>query len=108
MANLTANKKDGRIVSYKIKVFLGRDDKGKQIFRCTTWQVSEGLVALVSGPFPKEFGRYKTGILRSTTWKSRYICIDLYKNISCVLGRSGVRRFTVWNKISNNDTMLHC
>lgn len=43
MANLTANKKDGRIVSYKIKVFLGRDDKGKQIFRCTTWQVPEGL-----------------------------------------------------------------
>ncbi len=43
MANLTANKKDGRIVSYKTKVFLGRDDNGKQIFRCTTWQVPEGL-----------------------------------------------------------------
>lgn len=43
MAHLTANKKDGRIVSYKIKAFLGRDENGKQIFKCTTWQVPEGL-----------------------------------------------------------------
>lgn len=37
MASIYPNRKDGKIVSFKFKVFLGRDEKGKQIFKCTTW-----------------------------------------------------------------------
>lgn len=37
MASIYPNRKDGKIVSFKFKVFLGRDAKGKQIFKCKTW-----------------------------------------------------------------------
>ncbi|MDD3242136.1 MAG: hypothetical protein PHD32_00245 [Eubacteriales bacterium] len=43
MASITANIKDGKTVSYKFKCFLGRTEKGKQIFRCTTWKAPESL-----------------------------------------------------------------
>ncbi len=46
MASIYPNRKDGKVVSIKFKAFLGRDEKGKQIFKCTTWtpekQMSEG------------------------------------------------------------------
>ena len=37
MASIYPNKKEGKIVSFKFKVFLGRDEKGKQQFKCKTW-----------------------------------------------------------------------
>lgn len=37
MASIYPNRKNGKIVSVKIKVFLGRDENGKQIFKCRTW-----------------------------------------------------------------------
>jgi len=43
MATIQEKKKNGEIVSYKFKVYLGRDEKGKQIFRCTTWFPEEKL-----------------------------------------------------------------
>ncbi len=37
MASIYPNRKDGKIISFKFKAFLGRDKNGKQIFKCTTW-----------------------------------------------------------------------
>ena len=37
MATIYPNRKDGKIVSVKFKAFLGRDEHGKQIFKCKTW-----------------------------------------------------------------------
>ena len=38
-------KKGCRIVSYKFKAYLGKDENQKQIFRCMTWVPPEGLPA---------------------------------------------------------------
>lgn len=44
MASITQNKKDGKIISYKFKVCVGRDEFGKQIWRCTTWKAPDGTM----------------------------------------------------------------
>ena len=41
MANITPNQKDGKIVSYRFRVCVGRDETGKQEFRSITWKVPE-------------------------------------------------------------------
>lgn len=50
MATIYQNRKDGKIVSFKFKAFLGRDENGKQIFKCKTWKpekaMSEGKLIL--------------------------------------------------------------
>ena len=43
MANIQEKIKGKKIVSFKIKVCVGRDENGKQVFRCTTWYPPEGL-----------------------------------------------------------------
>ena len=43
MANITPNIKDGKTVSYKFRCCLGRKENGKQIFKCTTWHIPNGL-----------------------------------------------------------------
>lgn len=43
MATAIPNIKNGKTVSYKFKICLGRDELGKQIFKCKTWKVPEGL-----------------------------------------------------------------
>lgn len=45
MANIRENKRDGKVVSYRFTVCLGRDANNKQIRRYTTWEVPEGLTA---------------------------------------------------------------
>ena len=35
--------KDGKIVSFKIMVLLGRDEKNKQRFKCKTWHPDKGM-----------------------------------------------------------------
>ena len=44
MASIIPNSRDGKIISYKFKACVGRDDCGKQVVRCTTWKVPAGLV----------------------------------------------------------------
>ncbi len=43
MATITENNKNGKVISYKIKAYLGRDELGKKIDRYTTWKVPKGL-----------------------------------------------------------------
>ena len=43
MATVYPVKKGCRIVSYKFKAYLGKDENQKQIFRCTTWIPPEEL-----------------------------------------------------------------
>ena len=43
MANIRENKRDGKIISYRFTVCLGRDANNKQIRRYTTWEAPEGL-----------------------------------------------------------------
>ncbi|MBQ5762084.1 MAG: hypothetical protein IIW02_04635 [Clostridia bacterium] len=43
MATIYQNKKDGKIVSFKFKAFLGRNEKGKQIFKCKTWKCNQKI-----------------------------------------------------------------
>ena len=44
LASIIQNKKDGKVISYKFMVFVGRDEFGKQIWRCNTWKAPEGLI----------------------------------------------------------------
>ena len=37
MASIYPNSKDGKIISVKFKACLGRDENGKQLFKCKTW-----------------------------------------------------------------------
>jgi len=37
MASIYPNFKDGKIISFKFKAYLGKDENGKQIFKCKTW-----------------------------------------------------------------------
>ncbi len=43
MATIIPNQKEGKIISYKFKSYVGRDELGKQVFKCHTWKVPEGL-----------------------------------------------------------------
>jgi len=38
MASIKVNKKDGKIVSFKFRVFIGRDEYGRQRFKTKTWK----------------------------------------------------------------------
>ena len=43
MASIYPNRKNGKIVSFKFKVYLGRDGNGKQIFKCSTWTPDKAM-----------------------------------------------------------------
>ncbi|MBQ7093179.1 MAG: phage integrase N-terminal SAM-like domain-containing protein, partial [Clostridia bacterium] len=43
MASIYPNRKDGKIVSFKFKAFLGRDEDGRQIIKCTTWKPTKSM-----------------------------------------------------------------
>ena len=43
MASITPKKKFDRIVSYKFKTCVGRNEQGKQVFRCMTWVPPKGM-----------------------------------------------------------------
>ena len=43
MAYIQEKTKGKKIVSFKIKAYVGRDANGKQIFKCTTWYPPEKL-----------------------------------------------------------------
>ena len=44
MASVFQNKKDGKVVSYKFRTCLGRNELGTQIWKCTTWKIPDGLI----------------------------------------------------------------
>lgn len=43
MATITPNQKNGKVVSYRFRACVGRDEMGKQIFRSMTWNVPDEL-----------------------------------------------------------------
>lgn len=43
MASIYPNRKNGKIVSFKLKAYLGRDENGKQVFKCTTWTAEKPM-----------------------------------------------------------------
>lgn len=43
MASVYPNRKNGKIVSFKFKDFLGRDENGKQLFKCKTWTPKKSM-----------------------------------------------------------------
>lgn len=43
MASVLEKVKNGKIVSFKFRTCLGRDEHGKQIIKCCTWYPEEGL-----------------------------------------------------------------
>ena len=43
MATITPKEKDGKIIAYKFRACVGRDENGRQVSRATTWQVHENL-----------------------------------------------------------------
>lgn len=43
MASIYPNYKDGKVISFKIKAFLGRDENGKQITKCKTWTLPKPM-----------------------------------------------------------------
>ena len=44
MASVSQNKINGKVISYKFKACVGRDEFGKQIFRCTTWKIPDNMI----------------------------------------------------------------
>ena len=43
MASIYPNRKNGKIVSFKFKAYLGRDENGKQIFKCSMWTPDKAM-----------------------------------------------------------------
>lgn len=43
MANITPNFKNGKIVSYRFRACVGRDESGKQVLRSVTWKIPDDL-----------------------------------------------------------------
>ena len=43
MATITEKKRNGKVVAFKFFHCVGRDEKGKQHFRTTTWKPPENL-----------------------------------------------------------------
>ena len=43
MASIKQNVKNGKVVSYRFRVCVGRDAHNKQIFKTTTWKAPDGL-----------------------------------------------------------------
>ena len=44
MASVTQNKKDSKVLSYKFRACVGRDEFGKQVWKCTTWKAPDGIM----------------------------------------------------------------
>ena len=43
MASIYPHRKNGKIVSFKFKAYLGRDESGKQLFKCRTWTPNKAI-----------------------------------------------------------------
>ena len=43
MASIYPNYRDGKVISFKIKAFLGRDKNGRQITKCKTWTLPKPM-----------------------------------------------------------------
>ena len=43
MAAIQEKVKGGKIVSFKFKAYMGRNEEGKQVFRCLTWYPEEEM-----------------------------------------------------------------
>jgi len=43
MATIIEKRKDGKLVSYKFRSYLGKQNDGRQIAKYCTWQIPEGL-----------------------------------------------------------------
>ena len=43
MAAIQEKVKDGKIISFKFRACLGRNEDGKQIFKCLTWYPDEEM-----------------------------------------------------------------
>ena len=43
MATIIANKKNGKIVSYRFRAYLGKNEFGEQIVKYTTWHIPDGM-----------------------------------------------------------------
>ena len=72
MASIYPNRKNGKIVSFKFKACLGRDNLGKQIFKCTTWTppkaMSENKLITIA---EKEAAIWEHELLREFSEKTR-------------------------------------
>ena len=68
MATVQEKIKGKKIVSFKIKACVGRDENGKRVFRCTTWYPPEGLT---NGKVRKEI--QKVAILWGDEAKQLYL-----------------------------------
>ena len=68
MATIQEKIKGKKIVSFKIKVCVGKDENGKQVFRCKNWYPPEELT---NGKARKEV--QKVAILWDDEAKSAYI-----------------------------------
>ena len=67
MAAITPNKKNGKVISYRFRACVGRDESGKQIFRSMTWNVPEGLA-----PSRAEKAAQKASVLWERDAKAEY------------------------------------
>ena len=43
MSSITEKTKNGKVVAFKFLAHIGRDEKGKQHFRTTTWKPHAGM-----------------------------------------------------------------
>jgi integrase len=55
MPTISENIKNGKIVSFKIRAFFGRDENNKQIVSYTTWHIPEGMTIAKAHKAVKKF-----------------------------------------------------
>ena len=101
MASITQNKKDGKVVSYKFKACVGRDELGKQVFKCSTWKVPEGLI-----PSRVEKAAQKAAAEWEKQVKAEYIK-DL-QNPERIKEREIARKHTEFSKFALQDWFPVC
>ena len=101
MASITQNKKDGKVVSYKFKACVGRDEFGKQVFKCSTWKVPEGLI-----PSRMEKAAQKAAAEWEKQVKDEYLK-DL-QNPERIREREIARKHTEFSKFALQDWFPVC
>lgn len=83
MATIQEKIKEGKIVSYKFKGCLGRDEGGKQVFKCITWYPPENLTKAKS---KKEAER--TAAVWESELKQAYCYME--RSISGMVGKGSL------------------
>ena len=70
MASIKENRKKGKIISFKFRVFIGRDEHGRQQFRTKTWKPDKEYT---------EKRLWRLAEAEATLWEREIACVDTFE-----------------------------